>query len=234
MIKAVIFDLDDTLYDCNYTNNPASVEAVCRYTAEELLHIEVERVRAAFDEARLSVKEDMLGDEAAQHNRLLYFQRTLEILGYPPISYALEMHQYFWRDFLNRITLYEGAEAFLHKLRQQGIKIAICTDMTTHIQHRKLRRLGIGELIDVLVTSEEAGAEKPAPEIYRMVLRKLQVRPEEAVFIGDSLKKDVEGPAGLGMKAIWFHEGKQQVPYEQAESYRELEEIFKKMSENAV
>lgn len=226
MIKAFIFDLDDTLYDCNYTNNEASVDALCRYTAEELLRTDPAAVRTAFDKARLSIKEEMPGDAAAQHNRMLYFQRTLEILGQRPISYALEMYEYFWNDFLNRISLYDGAREFLQMLKENQIRIAICTDMTVHIQHRKLRKLGIAELIDVLVTSEEVGAEKPEPRIYQAVLDKLGVTAEETVYVGDSLKKDVEGPAEMGITPIWFHAGKETASYLQAENYQEMNRIF--------
>jgi putative hydrolase of the HAD superfamily len=204
MKKALIFDLDDTLYDCNYTNNTASVEAVCCYTANTLLRREECQVREAFDRARLSLKEQMLGDVAAQHNRMLYFQKTLELLGYAPVSYALEMYDYFWNDFLKRIRLYDGAKELLCRWKEDGGKIGICTDMTVHIQHRKLRSLGIDGLIDVLVTSEEVGVEKPDPAIYRKVLEKLGVCPQEAVYIGDSLPKDVLGPMKMGMDAIWY------------------------------
>jgi putative hydrolase of the HAD superfamily len=204
MKKALIFDLDDTLYDCNYTNNTASVEAVCCYTANKLLRTDAGRVREAFDKARLSLKEQMLGDVAAQHNRMLYFQRTLELLGYSPVSYALEMYDYFWNDFLKRIRLYDGANDLLCRWKEGGGKIGICTDMTVHIQHRKLRSLGIDGLIDVLVTSEEVGAEKPNPAIYQKALEKLGVCPQEAVYIGDSLQKDVLGPMKMGMDAVWY------------------------------
>jgi putative hydrolase of the HAD superfamily len=226
MIKAFIFDLDDTLYDCNYTNNGASVDSVCRYTAQELLHMDEDKVREAFDRARLTLKENMIGDVASQHNRMLYFQRTLELLGQSPVSCALEMYDYFWKDFLNRIELYDGAKEFLQMLRDRDIKIAICTDMTVHIQHRKLRALGIDNLIDVLVTSEEVGVEKPAPEIYQAVLGKLQLSPKEVVFVGDSLKKDVEGPAKLGMTSVWYHEGKEECPYMQAANYDEMRDVL--------
>jgi putative hydrolase of the HAD superfamily len=203
-MKALIFDLDDTLYDCNYTNNTASVEAVCCYTAQELLQIEPQRVQEAFDRARLSLKKEMRGDVAAQHNRMLYFQRTLELLGCSPVSHALEMYDFFWNDFLGRIQLYPGAKELLCRWKENGGKIAICTDMTVHIQHRKLRSLGIADMIDVLVTSEEAGVEKPDPAIYQKVLEKLGIPPREATYIGDSLPKDVLGPMQIGMDAVWY------------------------------
>jgi putative hydrolase of the HAD superfamily len=241
-MKALIFDLDDTLYDCNYTNNTASVEAVCRYTAQNLLHIDNAQVSKAFEQARMSVKKEMLGDVAAQHNRMLYFQRTLELLGYSPTLFALEMYDYFWNDFLERITLFPGAKDLLEEWKNLGGRIAICTDMTVHIQHRKLRRLGIADKIDVLVTSEEVGVEKPNPAIYRKVLEKLHLPASEAVYIGDSLKKDVLGPMEMGMDAVWYvDETVDATPSEELENlartkcvkktvnYRQLKDVLMKL-----
>ncbi|MGN0347750.1 MAG: HAD family hydrolase [Lachnospiraceae bacterium] len=203
-IKGVIFDLDDTLYDCNYTNNAASIDAVCTYAAQHLLHLPIHVVRNAFDQARESIKEGMLGDTASQHNRMLYFQRTLELLGLPPLSCALEMYNCFWNDFLSRIIVFDGAFDVLNYLQAKGIRIGICTDMTVHIQHRKMRTLGIASYIDMLMTSEEVGAEKPNPVIYRGACEKMGLLPEECIFVGDSLKKDVLGPISNGMQGIWF------------------------------
>ena len=203
-IKGVIFDLDDTLYDCNYTNNAASIDAVCTYAAQHLLHLPKNEVRNAFDQARQSIKAGMLGDTASQHNRMLYFQRTLELLHLPPTSYALEMYSYFWNDFLSRIIVFDGVFDMLNYLQAKGIRIGICTDMTVHIQHRKMRALQIAPYINMLLTSEEVGAEKPHPNIYNRACEKMGLLPEECIFVGDSLKKDVLGPISAGMQGIWF------------------------------
>ena len=96
MIKAVIFDLDDTLYDCLHNDHK-------------------------------SIKEQLSSwDMAAQHNRVLYIQKMLEILGVSPFKYAIDIYNYFWNDFLNRIELFPGALDFLKHLKDLGIKTEIC------------------------------------------------------------------------------------------------------------
>ena len=91
MIKAYLFDLDDTFYDC-YHLNEEGVEALCRYAADILLHMDYDTVRGAFDAARFSVKEQITDDVAARHNRMLYMERMLEILNLPSVSFALELY----------------------------------------------------------------------------------------------------------------------------------------------
>ncbi len=114
------------------------------------------------------------------------------------------MYEEYWTYILDNMKLNEGVLQLLEFCKKNKIKIGICTDLTVHIQHRKIRKLGIDKFIDAIVTSEEAGVEKPNFKIYDKILKKLDVIPQEALFIGDNLKKDVLGPIEYGMKAFWF------------------------------
>ena len=204
MIKAIAFDLDDTLYDCLHENDKA-VDDTVKYVANELLHMDEAVVRKAFEEGRDTVKSQLSEwDMAAQHNRVLYFQKMLEILGVSPFKYDLQIYNYFWDNFLNRISLFPGALKFIDEARALGIKIGICTDMTAHIQFRKIERLGLTDRLDAMVTSEEAGVEKPNRRMFDMVAEKLGVKNEEVIYIGDSYKKDVTGAKNAGMIPIWY------------------------------
>ena len=154
MIRAIVFDLDDTLYDCLHENDKA-VDDTVRYVANELLHIDEVTVMKAFEEGRDMVKDQLSAwDMAAQHNRVLYFQKMLEILGVSPFRYDLQVYNYFWNNFLNRISIFPGALEFIDDMKARGIKIGICTDMTAHIQFRKIDRLGLTGRLDAMITSE--------------------------------------------------------------------------------
>lgn len=201
ILEAVIFDLDDTLYDYR-TLNEAAIKRLSGYMRENL-GIPESFFSEAFLRARKETKR-LLGNTGASHNRLLYFQRTLEYLNLSPITQALDLYEIYWGYLLEHMSLRDGAKELLDDLQRKKIKIGICTDLTAHIQHRKIRKLGIAGQIDAFVSSEEAGAEKPAEIMYRMILEKLKVLPEHAVFIGDDPEKDVKGPEKFGMKAIWL------------------------------
>lgn len=204
MIKAIVFDLDDTLYDCLHENDKA-VDDTVRYVANELLHMDEDVVRKAFEEGRDTVKSQLSEwDMAAQHNRVLYFQKMLELLGVSPFKYDLQVYNYFWDNFLNRISLFPEALKFIDDARALGIKIGICTDMTAHIQFRKIDRLGLTDRLDAMITSEEAGVEKPNRRMFDMIAEKLGVKNEEVIYVGDSYKKDVTGAKNAGMTPIWY------------------------------
>ena len=93
---------------------------------------------------------------------------------------------------------------FILKLKNAGKKISVCTDMTAHIQYRKIERLGLNNFIDFMVSSEETGLEKPSPSMFNLALKKLNCLPEEAVYFGDSPDRDIEGAANVGIKPFWF------------------------------
>ena len=219
MIKAIIFDLDDTLYSYNELNKQG-INEICNYTCEKL-KIEKEKFYEAFDKAKKEVK-DTLGDVASSHNRLLYCQKTLENLKKNQFSIALEMYEVYWQYILKNMKLNANALEVLKFCKQKKIKIGICTDLTAHIQHRKIRKLGIDEYIDAIVTSEEGGVEKPNFKMYNKILEKLNVLSGETLFVGDSLKKDVLGSVEYGMKALWYSK----INNEKCQSIQNFDELL--------
>ncbi len=201
MIKAVIFDLDDTLYAYEVLDKEAC-ERVREFACAEF-GITAQKYEEAFLYGRSETKRS-LGDVAACHNRILYFQKTLEYLGVNPVPMSLQLYETYWGTFLEKMVLREGARQLLDAMHKHGIRVMVCTDLTAHIQHRKIDALGIADDICCLVTSEEAGKEKPSGEIFALCLEKLKVLPGEICFIGDNFKKDIEGAKAAGMQAFWF------------------------------
>lgn len=201
MIKGVIFDIDGTLYSYA-TNDKVAVESLCEF-AEKNLNVDKENFLKAYYEARRIVKE-RLTDGGSRHSRVLFLQTTLELLGKNPFQYILPMYDCYWDNFLAGMKPFEGAAEFIRKLKDNGIKIALCTDMTAQIQYRKMKRLGLSEFINFMVSSEETGQEKPASIMFELALKKMDVNAEEAAYFGDSLERDIEGAAKVGIKPFWY------------------------------
>jgi len=202
IVKAVVFDLDNTLYDYDMVNEKA-IEYTGRWLCKET-GISNSEFQKAFLEGRRLTKK-YTGNCAAQHNRIIYFQKTLECLGINPIRYSLELYEKYWGYVINNMRIEKGAGKLLGRLKESGIKVAICTDLTTHIQHRKLRKLQIADYVDVFVSSEEAGVEKPDAKIFNLVISKLGISPDKVLYVGDSYEKDVVGSGNAGMYPVWFN-----------------------------
>ena len=201
MYKGVIFDIDGTLYDYKTTDMRA-MRHFCAFV-EENLGIDEKNFREVYAQAR-NIVRGRLKDTAAQHSRVLLIQTALELLGKNSFAYVLKMYDVYWNYFIENMIPFDGAADFLRELKNSGVKISTCTDMTAHIQFRKIARLGLDEYIDFMVTSEETGFEKPAPIMFTTALDKLQVKAHEAAYFGDSLDRDIQGAASVGIDPFWF------------------------------
>ena len=200
--KNLILDLDNSLYDYDSAHKTAIEEALMSFSIE--FGIEPLKVKEDYSRAR-KMTHNELPSQAASHNRLLYFQKLLELNDINCLPNALKYYHIYWDAFLKEMTLFSGVMEFLKKEKMKGRKICILTDLTAQIQFRKINKLGIKEYIDFLVTSEEVGIEKPHPRMFEKALKKLNCGSNEALMIGDSWKKDIEGASLLGIKNIWIN-----------------------------
>jgi HAD superfamily hydrolase (TIGR01509 family) len=201
--KGILLDIDNTLYDYNITHVFAK-NKVLEYCMSEL-NLSKAEINIAYEKARKQVHIE-LSETAASHNRLLYFQKMSEILGINPMKYGFEIYNVYWDSFLKVLKPFEETYELLEKYKNN---ICLVTDLTAQIQYRKIKKLGLEKYCDKLVTSEEAGHEKPHPYMFMLALRKLDLRADEVCMIGDSFKKDIFGATSLGIASVWFnHENK--------------------------
>ncbi len=198
--QGVLLDLDNTLYDYE-TCHRAGMDAAAALALERC-GIDRPSFERGYQQARREI-HDALAGTAASHNRLLYFQRLLERERRSALPHALEVYGGYWEAFLAVMRLDAGAEEFLDAIASRPV--CLVTDLTAHIQHRKIRRLGLERWVNRLVTSEEAGREKPDPEIFRLGLEKIGCNPAAACMIGDDYRKDILGAVGCGIRAFWIN-----------------------------
>lgn len=208
MIKAVIFDVDDTLY--NYTKaHEKAFEVLLDYADREL-----GLPRETFEELQQKTHAGLrasIGEVSAIHNRCIRFQMILESRGLPLSPHVLKMYDLYWDTLIEASVPSSGAPEAVRQLKERGIRIGIGTDMTARMQFKKLEALGLLPDIDFIVSSEEAGVEKPEAAFFALCVRKAGCKREECLFIGDSLKKDVQGAVSAGLKAAWYRpEGKEE------------------------
>lgn len=200
MIKAVIFDLDDTLYSWKATHTGA-IDRVAVY-AKQVLGADPDDL-FAFYKAEMKIMEAQIGKQAAIHSRLIRFLRFLEE-RHLPLHHAQIMDQLYWHAILDAARPEPGCPEALAQLKQQGYILGMGTNMTLDWQLEKLSKLDLLQYFSFIVSSEEAGVEKPDARIFHMCAQRAGVAPEECLFIGDSLKGDVFGAENAGMQALWY------------------------------
>lgn len=205
MIKAVIFDVDDTLYSYMPAFDVA-FPAVCRY-AQEQIGIPAE-VFASECDRELNALSGELSGLSAVHERTLRFLRVLEKFG-KPLRYAPILDDLFWNTFLETAVPEPGILACFRELKEKGFKIGIGTNMTLKWQLKKVEALGLLQYVDFFVASEESGADKPAPALFQLCAKKAGCAPEECLFVGDSIPHDIRGAENAGMHFLWYTRGRE-------------------------
>ena len=219
--KALLLDIDNTLYDYNISHAYAKKSVVQHCEAE--FNIDETEILSAYEKARKKVHNE-LSETAASHNRLLYFQNMCEMLTINPIQQSLKLYNIYWDTFLENITPFEGVYELLEKYQN---KICLVTDLTAHIQYRKIHKLKLNQYCQSIVTSEEAGKEKPNPLMFKLALQKLNLKSSEVCMIGDNFKKDIFGANSLNIHTIWLNHERKQESYsdstiKEAKTFKEI------------
>ncbi|EKO3943260.1 HAD family hydrolase [Vibrio fluvialis] len=188
---AILFDTDNTLYP--YEPAHKAAQKAVKEKVIKTFSITETQFEQAFDQSRRLVKE-RLGHTASSHSRLLYLQRMLEILGLgSQVLLALDFEQTYWRTFLSNAILFDGVKDLLDDVRLLGIPTAIVTDLTAQIQFRKVVYFGLDHYFDYIVTSEEAGFDKPHEAPFKIALDKMRPAGSCIWMIGDNPVNDIRG-----------------------------------------
>jgi putative hydrolase of the HAD superfamily len=189
--NAVLFDTDNTLY--HYDPAHAAAMNAVKEKVTSTFSIQGDDFEKAFNEARHQIKM-RLGATASSHSRLLYLQRMLEIMGLgSQVLLALDFEQTYWRTFLSNAVLFDDVKELLDDLRLLGIPSAIVTDLTAQIQFRKVIYFGLDPYFNYIVTSEEAGFDKPHAAPFKIALEKMQPKGDCIWMIGDNAVNDMAG-----------------------------------------
>lgn len=190
-MKAVIFDLDNTLYaEAQFAGG--GFHAAAEYIAARS-GVEADTAYSCF----VGALED--------GGRARVFNRALAALG---LDIDPRVLVYVYRTHVPELSLFEEAAGALNALRDAGYRIAVLTDGVGAVQRRKLAALGLesghSSVLDAVVVTDEIGPEaiKPARLGFEIALDLLMVRSSDAAYVGDDPAKDFAAPNGLGMQTI--------------------------------
>ncbi|MHB8613867.1 MAG: HAD family hydrolase [Candidatus Dormibacteraceae bacterium] len=125
------------------------------------------------------------------------------------------------------VCLDPDALAVLSWLGTHGIKRAVCSNapFPPDMMRRQVEKNGIRAMIDAAVFSSEVGRRKPAPEVYRAALDAIGVDARHALFVGDRVREDYEGPLALGMRAVIYTAHSEGAPPDGVPTIASLSEV---------
>ncbi|MFB9278430.1 HAD family hydrolase [Cohnella cellulosilytica] len=189
-IKAILFDLDNTLLDRTRTFERFTNGFIETYFG----HLKV--TRDIFDRI-IDLDQDGYKDKTE------LFAELLEELPWKLRPEQSELLEFYGREYVNHALLMEQAREVVTGLREK-YRTGLITNGRSAIQHGKIDRLGIRELFDVILVSEDEGVKKPDRILFDRAATRLQVTPEQCIYIGDHPVNDIGGAANAGMRTIWF------------------------------
>jgi putative hydrolase of the HAD superfamily len=201
--KAVFFDVDFTLIYPGPTFRGEGYRAFC-----ERYGIAVDETR--FERAVASAAPILDEPEEAIYDAEIFVRYTRHIIeqmgGRGDRLDVCAREIYSEWAACQHFELYEEVPQVLRALTRRGLRIGLISN-----SHRQLAsfesHFELGGLIAAAVSSSEHGYMKPHPSIFQAALRLMDVVASDAVMVGDSVRQDVEGALGVGMRAVLLHRG---------------------------
>lgn len=197
MIKAIIFDLDNTLVDfmkMKRDSIDAAVEAM---------------IDAGLDMPREEIKTkiyDIYEAEGIEYQKIFDQFLTSELGGIDPKIHAAGIVAYRKARDAALVT-YSHVDYTLIELAKRGIRLAVISDAPKLQAWLRLCQLKLHHLFDCVVTFEDTGELKPNPAPFLRTLQSLGVEPSEVLMVGDWPERDVVGAKRLGIRTVFARYG---------------------------
>ena len=199
--KAILLDLDNTIYNYDDCHNKAFKEV--QLFLKKKFNIGFFESKNLYDYSRNFVKKQ-IPLTASSHSRILYFQVMCEKLKIYYINLNLKLNNLYWKNFFKKMKLNYYVFNFLKNCKKNGLKINIITDFDLNTQLKKIKKLKIEKYISFITSSEECGSDKPNKSIFLKAIKKLKVKKKDICLIGDDFNKDIKGAVENKIFAFWL------------------------------
>ncbi|UCD19569.1 MAG: HAD-IIIA family hydrolase [candidate division WOR-3 bacterium] len=197
MIKAIVFDLDNTLVDFMAMKDAAIDSAA------------LAMIDAGLKMSRQNVKEkiyEIYEEEGIEDQKVFdkFLSRELGTIDYRIHAAGIIGYR---RAREAALVLYPHVQLVLMELMKRGIKLAVLSDAPRLQAWLRLYQLNLHNIFDFVITFEDTNKKKPAPEPFELALRKLKVDPEQSIMVGDWAERDIYGAKLLKMHTIFARYG---------------------------
>lgn len=197
MIRAVIFDLDNTLVDFMSMKRLAVDAAI-----DAMIDAGLTLDRAGAERDILAIYER----EGIEYQRVFddFLEAHLGEVDYRILAAGIVAYR---RAREAALVLYPHVTSTLMTLMKRGLRLAVVSDAPRREAWLRLCYLNLHHVFDAVVTFEDTGERKPSPAPFRLALERLGVAPEEALMVGDWPERDVVGAMQAGLRTAFARYG---------------------------
>ena len=194
MIKAVFFDIDDTLYDTS---------GFAKLARKAALNAMIDAGLPLSHDDAYTLLREIIKEKGSNYDRHLNVL-TKRVFGEEkPLLIAIGMITYHNVKFALLRLFPETMSTLIH-LKAHGHHLGVISNGLTIKQYEKLVRLGLHHFFDSVVTSQQANVEKPDIAIFEMAMEKMGCKAENSIMIGNSFSDDILGAINAGMSAVYL------------------------------
>lgn len=200
MIKHIIFDADDTLFDFQ------SAEGNAKSRINEVLKTHTLDLDAFWNRfnrgAPVLFRQFADGHITREEYRFRRFRDVLDGFHESVCELTSELNHIYIQEITHKIELFEDAIPLLKALRAKEIEAVILTNGPSDSQRAKFKTVGLSRYIQNIYIGEEIGFFKPYREAFEYVLRDLDSAASEVLMVGDSIEDDIHGAERAGINAV--------------------------------
>jgi 2-haloalkanoic acid dehalogenase type II len=205
MLRAIFFDLDDTLVDDTISTERCA-ELVARELAADRGIAPAELAKAYLD-AAIAFWEGLspgAGQPPKGGIRRAMWRRALQTFGIDDSALAGALARRYDAIRAERVEYFPDAVPVLAALHNR-YRLAIITNGFTETHEARVAPLELGRFFDHVVMAGDLDMVKPDPAVFHYAMRLLEVAADESVMVGDRFNRDVEGAHAAGMRAVWVN-----------------------------
>jgi putative hydrolase of the HAD superfamily len=202
MVKAVTFDIDDTLFS-RHEAQRQTLRIIVREFSHIFAGLNEEAIANAFFEADLEAIKAMDNGVSIKDSRVIRSKKFLSLLDLDQ-KYADAVNELYLKTYPLINIPVEGVLIMLKQIAGK-FQLGVVSNGSPDVQYRKLEKLGIKDIFDCIIISDEVKVRKPDPRIFQIAAERLNIKPEKCLHIGDSYSADVVGAQNAGFMSCWFN-----------------------------
>jgi putative hydrolase of the HAD superfamily len=212
MYTDIFLDFDDTLYDTRRNAQLALEELYGQFGLERHFGSPQDFYVPYWQTNDELWRQYALGQIERDHLIVERFRRPLSLGTHadgthlaPTPEQCRHISDVFLDLCSSKPGLISGARELVDYLRQRGYRLHMCSNGFHEVQYRKLKSCGLDGCFDTVILSEDAGANKPAPQFFDYAVSTTGADRERTIMIGDNAATDIGGAAAYGLDTLFFN-----------------------------